>query len=141
MDNGYIISSDKRKLDIQVIHRYLSEKSYWAKGRSMDTVRKSIHNSLCFGVYNKEDALVGFGRVVTDHAVFAYVMDVFILEEYRGLGLGKRLMEYMMDFPSLRTIKRWQLATSDAHGLYERYGFRNLAAPEKHMEKVDKRSC
>jgi GNAT superfamily N-acetyltransferase len=89
--------------------------------------------------FSKEDALAGFGRVVTDHAVFAYVMDVFILEEHRGLG--KRLMEHMMDFPSLKAIKMLQLITDDAHGLYAKYGFRKLAAPEKHMEKIDKRYC
>ena len=138
MSDSFIISPDKNKLDIQTIHRYLSERSYWAKGRTLETVQKSIENSICFGMYDQDEKLVGFGRVVTDHAVFAYIMDVFILEDHRGQGLGKRLIEYILNFPELRNLRRWQLATTDAHGLYRRYGFMDLAAPEKHMERVDR---
>jgi GNAT superfamily N-acetyltransferase len=141
MSDNFIISTDKRKLDIQIIHRYLSERSYWAKGRTLETVQKSIENSICFGMYDRDNKLVGFGRVVTDHAVFAYILDVFILEEHRGQGLGKRLIEYIINFSELRNLRRWQLATADAHDLYQRYGFMDLAAPEKHMERVDKKCC
>jgi ribosomal protein S18 acetylase RimI-like enzyme len=139
MSEDYAVSTDKGKLNIQIIHQCLSERSYWAKGRSFETVRRSFENSLCFGVYAKNNVMAGFARVVTDKAVFAYVMDVFILEEYRGRGLGKRLMESVMNHPELRNIKKWQLATNDAHALYEKYGFGKLEAPEKHMERVDKR--
>lgn len=141
MSDTFIISTDKSKLNSQTIHRYLSKESYWAKGRTLETVRKSIDNSLCFGVYDKDENLVGFGRVVTDHAVFAYIMDVFILEEHRGKGLGKRLIEHIMDFPTLKNLRRWQLVTADAHRLYERYGFKKLAEPEKQMEKIGKERC
>jgi GNAT superfamily N-acetyltransferase len=136
MKDNFIISDDKSKLDIQVIHRYLSERSYWGKGRTLETVHISIKNSKCFGMYDQYEKLVGFARVVTDHAIFAYIMDVFILEEHRGQGLGKRLIEYIMNFPELKNIKRWQLVTDDAHKLYQKYGFKALEAPEKHMERV-----
>ena len=136
MIEDFVISTDKSKLDIQTIYKYLCERSYWAKGRTLETVRKSIDNSLCFGMYDHDHRIVGFGRVVTDYAVFAYILDVFILEEHRGNGLGKKLVDYITNFPELKDIKRWQLATADAHGLYERFGFVGLAAPGKHMEKV-----
>ena len=92
---------------------------------------------MCFGVYDADQQLVGFGRVVTDQAVFAYIMDVFILEEHRGQGLAKKLIAHMMNTPELADIKRWQLLTSDAHGLYERFGFAALAEPHKHMERIE----
>lgn len=134
----FSISTDKRLLDIRTIHEYLSERSYWAKGRSLETVQKSIEHSVCVGVYDTGEKLVGFGRVLTDYAVFAYIMDVFILEPYRGKGLGKRLIEYILHLPGLEKMKRWQLATTDAQGLYKRYGFVQITDPEKQMEKVDK---
>jgi GNAT superfamily N-acetyltransferase len=141
MSDKFFISTDKSKLDILTIHKYLSERSYWARGRPLETVKKSIDNSLCVGIYDRNDTLLGFGRVITDYAVFAWIIDVFILEEHRGQGLGKRLIEYIMDFPELKHLKRWQLVTDNAHGLYEKYGFVRLAAPEKHMEKVHKANC
>ena len=137
MNENFVICSEKSKLDIHTIYEYLSERSYWAKGRTLKTVQKSIDNSLCFGMYDQNNRLVGFGRVVTDYAVFAYILDVFILEEHRGTGLGKKLIDFIINFSELKDIKRWQLATADAHGLYKIYGFVGLAAPEKHMEKVD----
>lgn len=137
MSDTFFISTDKNKLEVDTIHRFLSERSYWAKGRDLEAVQKSIDHSLCFGIYNKDAQMVGFGRVVTDYAVFAYIMDVFVLEEYRGKGLGKKLVEYIVNYPELKNLKRWQLATTDAHDLYKRYGFSGLAAPEKQMEKVD----
>jgi GNAT superfamily N-acetyltransferase len=136
MTDNFVISTDKSRLDVQAIHSYLSERSYWAKGRSLETVQKSIDKSLCFGIYDQSRQFVGFARVVTDSAIFAYIMDVFILEDYRGKGLGKRLIEYILDFPELNNLARWHLVTDDAHGFYKKCGFSGLAAPEKHMEKV-----
>ncbi len=141
MSDEFIISTDKSKLDILTIHKYLSERSYWARGRTLETVQKSIDNSLCVGIYDQNDTLLGFGRVITDYAVFVWIIYVFILEEHRGQGLGKRLIEYIMNFPELKHLKRWQLVSDHAHKLYEKYGFVKLAAPEKHMEKVHYASC
>lgn len=136
MTDNFVISTDKSRLDVQAIHTYLSERSYWARGRSLETVQKSIDTSLCFGIYDQSGQFVGFARVVTDSAIFAYIMDVFILEEHRGKGLGKKLIEYILNFPELNNLARWHLVTDDAHGFYKKYGFSGLAAPEKHMEKV-----
>jgi len=137
-DKGYVISTDKTKLNIDVIHQYLSERSYWAQGRSMDTVRISIDHSLCFGVY-ADNRQVGFARVVTDYATFAWLADVFILESHRGLGLSKWLVESIVAHPDLQNLKNFLLATSDAHELYRRYGrFEALEKPEKWMIRVGK---
>jgi GNAT superfamily N-acetyltransferase len=119
--DGYTISTDKARLDIPIIHAFLSERSYWAEGRTRASVEQSIANSLCFGVY-ESDQQVGFARVVTDYTLFAWVCDVFILEDYRGRGLGKWLIETLCAHPSLATIRRIYLATYDAHELYRRYG-------------------
>ena len=132
----YAISTDKSLLDINAIHQFLSQRSYWARGRTLETVRRSIENSLCIGVYDQNGRMVGFGRVLTDYAVFAYIMDLFILEEHRGKGLGKRLIEQMLNLPELEGVKRWQLATADAHDLYRQFGFSEPAALGKYMEKV-----
>ena len=120
----FYISTDKNKLDINVIHDYLCNRSYWAKDRAIETVKRSIDHSLCFGMYDTSDALIGFARVVSDFTVFAYIMDVFILENYRYLGLGMKLMDFIMNYPDLQNVKVIMLATEDAHGLYEKYGFR-----------------
>ncbi len=130
----FYISTDPSGLDINFIHHYLSQESYWAKGRSRETVEKSIRNSLCFGVYtpNKQ---VGFARVVTDFAIFAWVMDVFIADAYRGKGLGKQLVAYIMDYPELQHLQRWGLNTADAHELYRKFGFHASQKPEWYMEK------
>lgn len=136
-DSTYSISADKALLDIPVIHAYLSGSSYWARGRSLETVTKSIEHSLCFGVFLSDGTQVGFARVVTDHSTFAWLCDVFILEEHRGRGLGKRLVEAVVSHPHLTHINRVLLATSNAHELYERYGgFVPLAHPEKWMERL-----
>ena len=127
------ISTDKEKLDIQIIHNYLSNESYWAKGRSLETVQRSIENSLCFGVYF-ENKQVGFARVITDYAVFAWLLDVFILPEYQGKGYGKKLMEAITTHHSLQGLRRWGLGTDDAHGLYKQFGFTSLRKPENMME-------
>ena len=136
MSEGYNVSTDRTKLDVGTIHDFLSNRSYWAKGRTRETVIRSIENSFCFGLYDEQEKLVAFARVVTDYAVFACLMDVFVLEAYRGNGLGKRLIGSIMEHPLLQGLKRWQLSTRDAHGLYRLYGFRELADPDLHMEKV-----
>jgi len=139
MNNEFEISTDKSKLDIKLIHNFLSNEAYWAKGRNMETVRKSIDNSLCFGVYHG-DKQIGFGRVVTDFSVFAWIMDVFILDDYRRNGLGKLLMDTIMNYEQLHSVQHWGLETDDAHGLYEKFGFRLVRRPEKFMEMVSKPS-
>jgi GNAT superfamily N-acetyltransferase len=133
---GYLVSTDKALLELETIHRYLSGQSYWARGRSLETVRRSIENSLCFGVYGPEKRQVGFARVVTDHATFAWMCDVFVLEAHRGRGLGKALVEKIIGHPDLQGLKRFLLATRDAHGFYRQYGgFVELAAPDMWMER------
>ena len=127
------IDTDKQRLDFDVIHGFLS-KSYWSPNIARETVRRAIENSLCFGVY-LGDQQVGFARVITDSATFAYLADVFVLEEYRGRGLSKRLMDAIVSHPQLQGLRRWMLITRDAHGLYTRYGFTSLATPEKVMER------
>jgi GNAT superfamily N-acetyltransferase len=128
------ISTDKDRLDVAMIHAFLSERSYWAKGRSLEAVKLTIANSLCFGIYNLEGKQLGFARVVTDCAVFGWLMDVFILEEYRGQGLGKQLIEHVTSHAVIMNLRRIGLATSDAHGLYKQFGFSPVSAPEKMME-------
>ena len=134
MENTYHISTDKSKLDVAVVFDYLSKQSYWAKGRSLKTIEKSIEHSLCFGVFDDENNQVGFARVVSDLAVFAWLMDVFILPNQRGKGLGKLLIKEIVNYPALKDVKKWGLGTKDAHGLYEKFGFKYLAKPENMME-------
>ena len=134
---GFYISTDKSKLDLNVIEDYLSNHSYWAKGRSRNTIERSIANSLCFGVYSAEHKQVGFARVVSDLAVFAFILDVFILDRYQRQGLGKLLMQGIIDHPELQGMQRWGLGTLDAHGLYEKFGFRIAAHPERVMEIIN----
>jgi GNAT superfamily N-acetyltransferase len=127
------ISTDPNRLDLDVIHRFLSEQSYWARGRPMDMVVHSITNSLCFGAY-LENRQVGFARVVTDRTTFAWLADVFVLDEYRGRGYGKTLMGAVLEHPDLQGLRRWLLATKDAHGLYAQYGFVPVP-PARFMER------
>lgn len=131
----YLISTDPALLDLGVIHAFLST-SYWAPGRSRETILRSIENSLAFGVY-KNDRQIGFARVVTDYATVAWIADVFIVEEFRGQGLSKWLMEVIVSHPSLQGFRRWVLATKDAHSLYSKYGFTELIRPERWMERHD----
>jgi GNAT superfamily N-acetyltransferase len=133
--DGYLISTDASMLDLEVVHGYLS-RSYWAAGVPEDVVRRSIENSLCFGVYRGEEQ-AGFARVVTDRATFAYLADVFVLEEHRGQGIGKWLVEVILSHPELQGLRRWMLATRDAHDLYRRYAFTELARPGIFMERKD----
>ena len=128
------VSTDKTKLDVSFIQDFLKD-IYWAAGRTIDEVQTTIDSSFCFGIY-LNDVQIGFARVVTDYIVFAYLMDVFIAEEHRGNGYSSILIGAMMNEPVLKNIKIWRLATSDAHFLYEKFGFKALAHPEKMMEKV-----
>ncbi|NIR52251.1 GNAT family N-acetyltransferase [candidate division KSB1 bacterium] len=129
----YLISTDKNRLDLKLIHGFIA--SHWAKDILFARVKKSVENSLCFGVY-EDDKQIGFARVLTDYARIAYLADVFILESYRGRGLSKWLMECIMAHPDLQDLRKWILATKDAHGLYRKYGFEPLSTPEHYMEKV-----
>jgi GNAT superfamily N-acetyltransferase len=131
----FTISDDKHRLDVGLIHRFLSEESYWARGRSEEKTRTAIENSICFGIYSDRDQ-VGFARVVSDRATFAYIGDVFVLPEYRGRVLGKWLMECILQHPELRGLRRWVLATLDAHGLYSKFEFTPLKFPERWMERA-----
>ena len=131
----FTISTDRERLQIDAIHKFLSEESYWAKERTKEQTTRAIKNSLSFGVYKGEN-LVGFARVVTDYATFAYVGDVFILEEFRGQGLSKWLMDTIISHPDLQNFRRWILATKDAHALYEKFGFTALKFPVRWMEKT-----
>src|SRR6185369_452919 len=123
--DDYTISTDRSRLDLDLIHHYLSSESYWATGRAREVVQRSIENSLPFGIYHGTDQ-VGFARIVTDYATFAWVADVFVLPAHRGRGLSKWLMEVMIAHPQLQGFRRWVLSTKDAQGLYERYGFIKL---------------
>ncbi len=133
---GFVISTDKRRLDRKLIHRFLTN-CYWAKGIPRDAVDRSIENSLCFGVYRSRQQ-VGFARVISDFATYAYIGDVFVLDNFRGRGLGKLLMKEIMQHPDLQGLRRWSLATRDAHGLYAQFGFQPVKSPERHMEIFDR---
>ena len=128
----YSITTDPERLDLDAIHAFLS-RSFWAEGISRELVAKAVMNSLCFGLFEGA-AQVGFARVVTDRATFAYLCDVYVLESHRGRGLGKWLIETVMDHPDLQGLRRFQLVTRDAHGLYARHGFASPQHPERQME-------
>ncbi len=131
----YLISTDRARLDIAVIHQFLTT-SYWAAGIPLETVRRSIAHSLNFGLY-KGGQQIGFARVITDYTTFAYLGDVFILEEFRGQGLSRWLMESISTYPELQGLRRWILLTRDAHWLYRKVGFTEVRTPERYMEKHD----
>ena len=133
----FTISTDPSRLDLPWIHDYLTNDAYWSRGISFPVFQKSIENSLCFGVYHLAEQ-VGFGRVISDYATFAYLADVFITENYRRQGLGKWLVDCVLKYPDLQGLRRWMLVTSDAHSLYQRFGFSPLEHPEKMMEIVGK---
>jgi GNAT superfamily N-acetyltransferase len=129
------ISTDKTLLDIDAVHDFLANESYWAKTRSPEQKRTAIENSLCFGLYDG-GRQIGFARVVSDFATFAYIGDVYVLEEYRGRGFSKWLMRTIVEHPQLQGLRRWVLATRDAHGLYEQFEFAALRHPERWMERT-----
>ena len=129
---NYLVSTDKARLNIDYIHQYLCYQSYWAGNIPIETVRKSIANSMCFGVYDGEKQ-IGFARMVTDHATFAYLADVFIDENYRGRGLSKWMLEVILAHPDLQGLRRVILSTRDAHTLYSQFGFRQLDFPDRWM--------
>lgn len=131
--DGFTFSSDRARVDIAYVHRIASTQLYWAKGVPYDIVKRSVENSLCFGIYTGTKQ-VGFARLVTDYATFGYLADVFVDEEYRGKGLSKTLMEFIFSIDELKAFRRMVLVTRDAHTLYERYGFKQLKTPDTYME-------
>jgi GNAT superfamily N-acetyltransferase len=131
----FVISTDRFRLQLDFIHDFLANTSYWAKGRSLEVVQRSIENSLNFGVF-KGNEQVGFARVVTDYATFAWLADVFIVEKYRGQGLGVWLIEVITSHPRLQDFRRWLLATRDAHELYRRFGFTEITELKRWMERT-----
>lgn len=138
MTRQFYVSTDKTKLDIDLIVNFLNNKSYWAKNRNKATIEKSIMNSVYFGVFDQENRQFDFARVITDFTVFAWILDVFILQEYQGKGLGKFLMKEIISHHDLISISRWGLGTKDAHGLYQKFGFESLSNPNYMMEKINK---
>ena len=132
-DGEYEISTDRMRLDVPAIHNFLVN-AYWSKGRSLDVVRQSLEHSLCFGLYHQQDQ-IGFGRVISDFSTFAYIADIYVLNQYRGRGLGKRLLTCITQHDQLQGLKRWLLVTADAHRFYEAYGFSSLTSPERFMEQ------
>jgi GNAT superfamily N-acetyltransferase len=135
-NTDYIVGSDKSLIHLEAVEAMLS-RSYWAASRSRETIRISIKNSMCFGVYDGQKQ-IAFARVITDYAVFAYLCDVIIDEDYRGKGIGKRLMEYIMGCGELKEVRSWTLKTKDAHGLYRQYGFEKPGDPELYMQRIVK---
>jgi GNAT superfamily N-acetyltransferase len=134
MFHDYFISTQKEKINIEFVHQYLFNESYWAKNISMDLVKTSIENSVCFSVFYKEEP-VGFARVITDKATFGYIADVFITESHRGKGLSKWLMQTILDNEELQGFRGWMLGTKDAHGLYEKFGFKPTNDTTRIMRK------
>jgi GNAT superfamily N-acetyltransferase len=132
LDDGFEVSTDRSRLDLPVIAGFLRE-AYWSEGVPAEIVVRSIEGSLPFGLYDPDGAQAGFARVVSDRAVFAYLGDVFVLPPFRGRGLGVRLVECVLAHPELQGLRRWHLATADAHELYRRFGFAEPARPDRHM--------
>jgi GNAT superfamily N-acetyltransferase len=131
--DGFLVSSDPARLDIDAIHAFLTS-SYWASGIPRVVVERAIAGSICFGLFRGQRQ-IGFARVITDRATFAYLADVYVLEEHRGRGLATWLIETVIAHPDLQGLRRFVLVTRDAHGLYEKFGFTPLAKPENYMEK------
>lgn len=135
----FLISDDRARIDLKIVHHHLATESYWARGRPFETIEKSFQNSHVFGVYENAD-LIGWARVVTDYATFGWLADVFILSEYRGRGLSVWLMETIFAHPDLQGFRRFVLATKDAHELYRRFGFVEIRKPARWMERFDANS-
>jgi GNAT superfamily N-acetyltransferase len=136
-EDGLLFSTDPARLDIDAIHGFLSRDSYWVPGIHRELVERSIANSLCFGVYDDSPRQLGFARVVTDGVGFAYLCDVFVVAEARGRGISKRLIAFVLGHPDLQRVRRFMLATRDAHALYAQHGFAQLAHPEHFMDRYD----
>lgn len=136
MTDDYAFSSDTSRVDVALVHRWLSSESYWAKGIPLDVVKRSIANSICFSIHHATEGQVGFARVITDRASFAYLADVFVLAPHRGKGLSKQLMTFIQAHPDLQGLRRWLLATRDAHSLYAQFGF-VAPVPGRLMERVN----
>ena len=134
--DGYTISTDQQRLDMDMVTRFLSEEAYWSPGLPRDLIEKAITGSMAFGLYDAKGAQAGFARVITDGALFAYLRDVFVLKAHRGRGLGIWLAQVAVDHPDLATVKGWMLATDDAHGLYAKLGFHPLKRPDWYMQIV-----
>lgn len=135
----FLISTDKSRLDLNVIHKFLVG-SYWAANIPRETMACAIENSFCFGIYSgisSKDEQIGFARVISDFTTYAYLADVFVLEEFRGQGLSKWLMQCIVEHPDLQGLRRFTLATKDAHGLYAQFGFKPLQSPDRYMERFD----
>lgn len=133
LKKGYHISSDKHLLDVDLIFKFLTHESYWAKGISKEQLQKAIDNSLCFGVYHNHKQ-IGFARVITDYSTFAYLADVFIVTNYRKQGLSKWLLQNILFHAELQNLRRWLLATLDAHDLYSQFGFKPLSQPKRFLQ-------
>jgi GNAT superfamily N-acetyltransferase len=129
------ISTDIREMDVDLVHDYLSKQSYWAKGRGKEEVIKSMENSICFAVFDG-NAQIGFARLVTDYVVFAWLMDVFVIDEFKNKGVGRFLMDYIMNLPEIKEVNGFGLRTKDAHGFYIKYGFHQISEPETWMQKI-----
>jgi GNAT superfamily N-acetyltransferase len=132
----FSISTDRDKLDLGFIHGFLSGEAYWSRNIPLETVKKSIENSLNFGLYHA-DRQIGYARVITDYATIAYLGDVFVISEYRGKGLSKWLMQQVTDHPDLQGLRRWLLLTRDAHELYKKFGWQPIQSPDRYMERFN----
>lgn len=128
-----LYSDSKELLQLDVIHNYLSKESYWSKGIPLDVVKRAMEGSVCFAAYDKGQQ-IAYARVITDGATFGYLADVFVVEAYRGKGISKHLMKFIMDYPSFKGLRRFMLATKDAHSLYKKFGFKPMATPDRFME-------
>lgn len=133
----FCISTDKSRLDLNAMHDFLSKEAYWSLGVPIETIRKSTENALNFGLYDGQKQ-IGYAKIISDFATIAYLGDVYVLPEYRGSGLSKWLMETIHAHPELQGLRRWILLTGDAHGLYEKFGWRPIAAPDRWMELHNK---
>jgi GNAT superfamily N-acetyltransferase len=134
--DDYELTTDLARIDVKAVHEELSERTYWAKGMPIETLRRALENSLCFGI-SRAGRLAAFGRVITDRATYAYLSDVFVVEAERGRGLSKWMMEHVIAHPELQGLRRFALMTKDAHKLYEKFGFSLSKTPERYMESVN----
>jgi GNAT superfamily N-acetyltransferase len=134
--DGFTVSDSRERLDIDEVYRFISEESYWGKGRPRAVFARALEHSMAFGLYTGEGRQIGFARVVTDRAIRAHLNDVYVLSTYRGRGLGKGLVGAVLDHPELATVGTWSLNTDDAHGLYASFGFGGLRRPESFMMRV-----